>query len=61
MPRELITVDVATTDLVKVEHALRQRLAPYRNARIVTLTSVPPNLWQWRAHTQILAAIEYDE
>ncbi|AAT89253.1 hypothetical protein ATY41_12110 [Leifsonia xyli subsp. xyli] len=61
MKRDLITVDVKTTSLRDAEAALRQVLGSYKNPRVVALTAIGPNWWQWSSHIQLLAAIEFDD
>ncbi|AGW41170.1 hypothetical protein O159_10670 [Leifsonia xyli subsp. cynodontis DSM 46306] len=61
MKRDLITVDVKTNSLRDAETALRHALGAYKNPRVVALTAVGPNWWQWSSRMQLLAAIEFDD
>jgi len=55
----IVTVTIPGHDMGRAAENLRQALAPYEGARIISLTSKTNWLEGWNGRTSLLAAIDY--
>ena len=55
----IVTITIPGHDMGRAAENLRQALAPYEGARIISLTQKTNYFAGWNGHTSLLAAIDY--